>query len=71
MVVSWVVTMAYLGSVVGPMVIGFVAGSSGMRAAFLFPLLLGSLLFVLAPVVRDAARGSRPATVSPAELPPL
>ena len=71
MVVSWVVTMAYLGSVIGPMVIGFVAGSSGMRAAFLFPMLLGSLLFVLAPVVRDAARGSRPATVSPAELPPL
>ncbi len=35
------------------------------------PVAPGSLLVVLAPVVRDAARGSRPATVSPAELPPL
>jgi len=71
MVVGWVVTLAYLGSVVGPMVIGFVAGSSGLQAAFLFPMILGSVLVLLAPVVRDAARGSRPATVSPAEMPPL
>ena len=70
-VVGWVVTMAYLGSVVGPMVIGFAAGSWGLQAAFLFPMILGALLVVLAPAVRGAARGSRPATVSPAEMPPL
>ena len=68
-VVGWVVTMAYLGSVVGPMVIGFAAGSWGLQAAFLFPMILGALLVVLAPAVRGAARGSRPATVRGAYRP--
>ncbi len=70
-VVGWVVTMAYLGSVVGPMVIGLAAGSVGLRAAFLIPMLLGFLMVALAPAVRDAARSRTPATTSPAEMPPI
>lgn len=70
-IVGWVVTMAYLGSVVGPMVIGLAAGSVGLQAAFIIPMLMGYLMVLLAPQVRDAARSRRPATTSAAELPPL
>jgi MFS family permease len=69
-VLGWVVTMAYLGSVVGPMVIGFAAGSVGLRGAFVIPVVIACVVAVLAPAVRDAARGPRPATSPEAELPP-
>jgi MFS family permease len=62
-VLGWVVTMAYLGSVAGPMLIGFAAGAAGLREAFLIPLALGLLLGVLAPAVRGATRGPRPSSM--------
>jgi MFS family permease len=62
-VLGWVVTMAYLGSVAGPMLIGFAAGAAGLREAFLIPLGLGLLLVVLAPAVRGATRGPRPSSM--------
>jgi fucose permease len=70
LVLGWVVTMAYLGSVAGPMLIGFAAGAVGLRGAFLIPVALAFVVAVLAPAVRDAARGPRPATSPEAELPP-
>jgi MFS family permease len=54
---GWVVTMAYLGSVAGPMLIGFAAGATSLRGAFLIPVVLGFVLALLAPAVRGAARG--------------
>ena len=69
-VLGWVVTMAYLGAVAGPMLIGFAAGGVGLRGAFLIPVAIACVLAVLAPAVRDAARGPRPATSPEAELPP-
>ena len=62
-VLGWVVTMAYLGSVAGPMLIRFTAGAAGLREAFLIPLAFGILLAALAPAVRGAARGLRPSSV--------
>ncbi|MEZ4596243.1 MAG: hypothetical protein R3C32_04970 [Chloroflexota bacterium] len=66
---GWVVTMAYLGSVAGPMVIGFAAGVAGLREAFLIPVALGFVLALLAPAVRDAARGRRPGTIPEVDAP--
>jgi MFS family permease len=68
-VLGWVVTMAYLGSVAGPMLIGFTAGVAGLREAFLIPLALGILLAVLAPAVRGAAQGPRPSSLPEADAP--
>jgi MFS family permease len=67
---GWVVTMAYLGSVAGPMLIGFAAGAAGLREAFLIPVALGLVMAVLAPAVRGAARGPRPSSIPGTELPP-
>jgi MFS family permease len=68
-VLGWVVTMAYLGSVAGPMLIGFIAGVSGLQGAFLVPVTLGVLLAFLAPAVRGAARGARPSTIRETDAP--
>ncbi|MET0773789.1 MAG: MFS transporter [Candidatus Limnocylindrales bacterium] len=68
-VLGWVVTMAYLGSVAGPMLIGFVAGAAGLREAFLIPVVLGIVLAFLAPAVRGAARGPRPSSVPDTDAP--
>jgi fucose permease len=66
---GWVVTMAYLGSVAGPMLIGFVAGAAGLREAFLIPVIMGVVVVLLAPAVRGAARGPRPSSLPEAEAP--
>lgn len=68
-VLGWVVTMAYLGSVAGPMLIGFAAGAVGLREAFLIPVALGLLMALLAPAVRGAARGRPPSTIPEADAP--
>ena len=68
-VLGWVVTMAYLGSVAGPMLIGFIAGAAGLREAFLIPVILGLVLAVVAPAVRGAARGPRPSTMPEIDAP--
>jgi MFS family permease len=68
-VLGWVVTMAYLGSVAGPMLIGFIAGVAGLQGAFLIPVALGLVLAMLAPAVRGAARGARPGTVPEMDAP--
>ncbi|MFN8517802.1 MAG: MFS transporter [Chloroflexota bacterium] len=65
---GWVVTMAYLGSVAGPMLIGFVAGATSLRGAFLIPIVLGFVLALLAPAVRGAARGHSPLPTPDAPL---
>jgi len=69
MVVGWVVSLAYLGSVAGPVAIGLTAGAVGLRWAFLVPMALVFGLVLLAPFVRGAASGPR-AMTSVAELPP-
>jgi MFS family permease len=68
-VLGWVVTMAYLGSVAGPMLIGFAAGAAGLREAFLIPAALALVMVVLAPSVRDAARGPRPSSIPETDAP--
>jgi fucose permease len=68
-VLGWVVTMAYLGSVAGPMAIGFVAGATGLREAFLIPVTLGLIMAVLAPAARGAARGPRPSSMPETDAP--
>lgn len=69
-VLGWVVTMSYLGSVAGPMLIGFIAGAAGLQAAFVIPVALALVLAVLAPAVRGAAAERRPMGAPGAE-PPL
>jgi len=66
---GWVVTMAYLGSVAGPMLIGFAAGATGLREAFLIPVTLGLIMALLAPAVRGAARGPRPSSMPETDAP--
>ncbi len=68
-VLGWVVTMAYFGSVAGPMLIGFAAGAAGLREAFLIPVALGLIMAVLAPAVRGAARGPRPSSLPDTDAP--
>jgi fucose permease len=66
---GWVVTIAYLGSVAGPMVIGFAAGATGLQMAFLIPVALGLVMAVLASAVRGAARGPRPSSMPDTDAP--
>lgn len=68
-VLGWVVTMAYLGSVAGPMLIGFAAGVAGLREAFLIPVALALLMALLAPAVRGAAGGPRPSSMPDTDAP--
>ncbi len=71
MVVGWVVSLAYLGSIVGPLAIGLAAGSVGLRWAFLVPMALAGALVLLAPAVRGATRGPRAGTIASVEIPPV
>jgi MFS family permease len=52
-----VVTLGYAGTVVGPLVIGFAADALSLRAALVFPALLGLVIAVLAAAVAAAAGG--------------
>jgi MFS family permease len=58
-----VVTIGYVGSVVGPIVIGFTADSVGLRAALVFPILLAVLAAALSSSVASAAGGETPIVV--------
>jgi MFS family permease len=48
-----VVTAGYVGSIVGPLVVGFIADSFGLRGAFLVPLLALGAATLAAPSTRD------------------
>ena len=56
-VVSRVFTLGYAGSVIGPAVIGFVAGRVGLRAALVIPVLLVLVIALVAGRLRSAAGG--------------
>jgi MFS family permease len=56
---SAVVTISYLGSIVGPALIGLVTGAVGLRAALGIPVLLGLLVATLAGQVASAPGGPR------------
>lgn len=68
-VLGWVVTLSYLGSVAGPMLIGFMAGVAGLQGAFLIPVGLAFGLAFLAPWVKGAARGRPPSSLPEAGAP--
>jgi MFS family permease len=55
---GWVVTMSYLGSILGPAAIGFVAHAVGLRAGLVIPAALAIAAAVLAPFARSAAGGA-------------
>jgi len=61
---GWVVTMSYVGSVLGPAAIGFVAHTVGLRAGLVIPAVLALAAAVLAPFARTAA-GAGPAPEPP------
>lgn len=54
---GWVVTIAYLGSVIGPAAIGFTADALSLRMALVFPILLALTAATLAPSVAAAPGG--------------
>ena len=56
-VVSRVFTLGYAGSVVGPAVIGFVAGQAGLRVALVIPVLLVLAIAATAGRLGTAAGG--------------
>ena len=56
---SWVVTIAYVGAVTGPAVIGFTADTLSLRAALGFPVLLALTASALAFAVASAPGGRR------------
>lgn len=55
---SSVVTVGYVGSVVGPIVIGFTADALSLRLALVLPVLLALLISSLASSVANAAGGA-------------
>lgn len=61
---GWVVTMGYVGSVLGPAAIGFVAHTVGLRAGLVIPAALAVVAALLAPFARTAA-GAEPAAPEP------
>jgi MFS family permease len=61
---GWVVTMAYLGSVLGPAAIGLVAHGTGLRWGLAIPAALALVATLLAPFTRTAA-GAEPAAPEP------
>jgi MFS family permease len=61
---GWVVTMSYVGSVLGPAAIGFLAHTVGLRAGLAIPAALALVAAVLAPFARTAA-GPEPAAPEP------
>jgi MFS family permease len=56
---GWVVTISYLGGILGPGLIGFISGSVGLRAALLLPVGLASVIVALAGQVGTAQRVTR------------
>jgi MFS family permease len=64
---GWVVTMSYVGSVLGPAAIGFVAHTVGLRAGLVIPAALAFAAALLAPYARTAAG----ATSEPDREPPI
>jgi MFS family permease len=64
---GWVVTMSYLGSVLGPAAIGFVAHTVGLRTGLVIPSVLAFAAALLAPFARTAAG----ATAEPEREPPI
>jgi MFS family permease len=61
---GWVVTMSYVGSVLGPAAIGAVAHGVGLRWGLVIPAVLAFLAAALAPFARTAA-GPEPAAPEP------
>jgi predicted MFS family arabinose efflux permease len=59
---GWVVTMGYLGTVVGPVLIGAIATGLGLRAALGVPVVFALIVAAAAARVRPAAGGDRAAT---------
>ena len=47
------VTAGYVGSIVGPLVVGFIADAFGLRSAFLVPLVALAAAMLAAPATRD------------------
>jgi MFS family permease len=62
---GWVVTMGYVGSVLGPAVIGLVAHRVGLRTGLVIPAALAVLAALLAPSARTAAGGGAPTPEPP------
>jgi MFS family permease len=62
---GWVVTMSYVGSVLGPAAIGFVAHAVGLRAGLVIPVALAFAAALLAPFARTAAGAAEPAREPP------
>jgi MFS family permease len=56
---GWVLTLGYLGSMVGPATIGLTAQVAGLRAALLIPAALAVAIVALAPAVATAPGGRR------------
>ena len=56
---GWVVTVSYVGSVLGPASIGAIAAAAGLRVGLLLPALLCGLIALLAPFARSAAGAPR------------
>lgn len=61
---GWVVTMSYVGSVLGPAAVGAVAHGVGLRWALVIPAVLALVAAALAGFTRTAA-GPEPATPEP------
>jgi hypothetical protein len=53
---GWAVTLGYVGSIVGPALIGWTAEWAGLRAALAIPAALALAIALLAPRVREAHR---------------
>jgi MFS family permease len=62
---GWVVTMSYVGSVLGPAAIGLVAHTVGLRAGLAIPAALAVVAALLAPFARTAAGASTAAVRKP------
>ena len=54
--------MGYLGSIIGPVVIGAIAQLTGLRAALLLPVALALVVAVAAQAASSAAGGTRVST---------
>ncbi|HYG71362.1 MAG TPA: hypothetical protein VEC15_03620, partial [Actinomycetota bacterium] len=66
-----VVTMSYIGSVVGPVVVGFLTAAAGLRVALGLPVVLATLLALVARRAMspgDAANGRSLNSGAPSEL---
>jgi fucose permease len=57
---GWVVTLGYVGSVLGPAVIGYIAQAVGLRAGLVLPAALCAVIAALASFAGSAAGGAPP-----------